>query len=325
MNLIKRTLTYIIMLALLAFPLVIFLNAQALTDWWQLRNYTPPANIVNLATQDMMSAPARHIFYVNHPDLESDPSAFKSDCRVTEQTIVLGCYHGNQNGIFIYNVTDSRLAGVQQVTAAHEMLHAAYDRLSKSEKNNVNSMLENYYQNNLHDQRLIETINSYKQSEPNDVVNEMHSVFGTEATDLPTTLENYYARYFTNRHAITDFAANYQGEFTSREDKIKADAAQLDQLKAQIDSDESQLQALGAQIDTDRARLNGLRNAGRNSEYNAGVSSFNREVDSYNVLVQKIRNEISTYNQLVEEYNSVAKDLASLEKSLDSRQPQTTQ
>ncbi len=313
------------MLALLAFPVVIYFNAQALTDWWQLRGYTPPASVVSLASADSMSASAKHIFYVNHPDLESDPSAFQKDCRVAEQTIVLGCYHGNQDGIFIYNVTDSRLVGVQQVTAAHEMLHAAYDRLSKSDKNHIDNLLEQYYQNDLHDQRLIDTINLYKQTEPNDVVNEMHSIFGTEVTNLPSGLETYYTRYFTNRQTVTSLANNYETEFTSREALLKADAAKLDTLKVQIDSDEAALHAQGAQIDSDRARLNSLRNGGRINEYNAGISSFNAEVDSYNSLAQKTRGEISTYNQLIEEYNSIAHDLASLEKALDSRQPQTTQ
>ena len=34
----------------------------------------------------------------------------------SEKTIILGCYHSDQEGIFVYNVTDPRLSGVEQVT-----------------------------------------------------------------------------------------------------------------------------------------------------------------------------------------------------------------
>lgn len=326
MNVLKRLLTAAAMLVLLAFPFVIYFNAQALSDWWQLRGYTPPATVASLATQDTMTPNARHIFYVNHPDIESNASQFRTDCGETEKTIILGCYHSNQSGIFVYNVQDPRLAGIQQVTAAHEMLHAAYDRLSSKDKNYVDGLLQDYFNNDLKDPRIIDTMNAYKQSEPNDVVNEMHSVFGTEIADLPAPLEAYYNRYFTNRHAITDFAAAYQGEFTNREDQIKADDARLGQMKTQIDSEEQALTSRLAQINTDRAKLDSERSGGQISQYNSDVPVFNQEINGYNDGVARLRNDISTYNQLVDTRNSVASELASLDQAIDTRLvPQSTQ
>ena len=38
------------------------------------------------------------------------------------KTAVLGCYANRE--ISIFNVTDQRLDGIREVTAAHEMLHA---------------------------------------------------------------------------------------------------------------------------------------------------------------------------------------------------------
>jgi chromosome segregation ATPase len=236
----------------------------------------------------------------------------------------LGCYHSNQEGIFVYNVSDPRLAGVEQVTAAHEMLHAAYDRLRAKDRNNVDTLLENYFKT-VTDQRIIDTMNSYKQSEPNDVVNEMHSVFGTEISNLPAPLESYYTRYFSDRQAITAFAAAYQGEFTSREDQIKADDAQLAQLKDRINSEEASLNAQLSQINSDRARLDSLRASGQIDQYNAGVAPFNEEVDSYNSGVKRLRDDIADYNQLVNTRNAIASELASLDQSIDTRlAPQPT-
>lgn len=322
----KRALAAVLMIALLSFPVWIYFNAQALSDWVQLRGYNPPVAVSTLASQDTMTAYAKHVFYVNHPQLESNPNQFRTDCHESEKTIILGCYHSSQEGIFVYGVKDPRLSGVQQVTAAHEMLHAAYDRLSGKDKDYVDNLLQSYYNTGVHDQRIIDTINAYQKSEPNDVVNEMHSVFGTEISSLPAPLEAYYQKYFVNRQAVAGFANSYQSEFTSREDQINADAARLAQMKAQIDAEEQSLSAKSAQINSDRANLDSLRSSGQISQYNAGVASFNAEVSSYNSGVAKLHSDISAYNQLVADYNSIAAELASLQQSLDTRLvPQTSQ
>jgi len=315
----KRVSGYIILLALLAFPFVIYFNAQALTDWWQLRGYTPPPTVTSLAGQDAMTAYSKHVFYVNHPNIESSSVQFRKDCSENEQTIVLGCYHSDQRGIYIYDVQEPRLAGVEQVTAAHEMLHAAYDRLSGKDKSDVDSMLMDYYKTGLQDQRIKDTIDAYKKTEPNDLVNEMHSIFGTEVANLPTPLEKYYEKYFTNRQVVASFAASYQGEFTSRQDQIKADDAQLDQMKSRIDSQENTLNAQLAQINSDRQRLDSLRSSGQVAQYNAGVTPFNAEVRSYNNGVAALRSDIDAYNQLVQARNAIAQELTSLDKALDTR------
>jgi hypothetical protein len=322
----KRISGYILLLALLAFPFAVYFKAQALTDWWQLRGYTPPANVSQLASQDTMSGYATHVFYVNHPNLESDSAQFRKDCSENEQTIVLGCYHSDQRGIFVYDVQDPRLAGVQQVTAAHEMLHAAYDRLSSSDKKTVDNELMDYYNNGLQDQRIKDTIDAYKKTEPNDLVNEMHSIFGTEVSSLPSPLENYYKKYFMNRQAVVAYAGSYEGEFTSRQDQIKADDAKLQQMKAQIDSQEKSLDAQLTQLNSDRQRLDSLRSSGQTAQYNSGVAPFNAEVRAYNSGIQSLRSQISVYNQLVEDRNSIAQELTSLDKALDTRLvPQTAQ
>src|SRR6266576_4217848 len=101
MRVFKRGLAAILMLALLAFPVLVYFNAQALSDWWQLRGYSPPAMVSGLASQDTMTNYARHVFYVNRPAIESNVNQFRTDCNESEKTIILGCYHSNQAGIFV--------------------------------------------------------------------------------------------------------------------------------------------------------------------------------------------------------------------------------
>lgn len=296
-----------------------FVNRQEIWDWWKLRSYDPPAEVSALATQTTMNDKARRMFYVNQP-LILHKNNFTKYCPTSggEKTIILGCYHPTQNGIYILAVDDSRLEGVEQVTSAHEMLHAAYDRLSASEKQEVDNLLTDFYQNDLRDERVKKIIDAYKESEPNDVVNEMHSIFGTEIKDLPPALESYYAKYFSNRQVISDYASKYQGEFTSRQSTIQQYDTQLDTYRNQINNLENDLQSQKSQIDSEQQRLSTLKAENNISAYNAGVPGFNQLVRNYNSNVAILRGLINRYNTLVNQRNAVAFEVDQLSKELST-------
>ncbi|MGZ6005002.1 MAG: hypothetical protein ACXWLH_02525 [Candidatus Saccharimonadales bacterium] len=295
-----------------------FVNAQNIKDWFKLRDYTASSAIANIAKQDSMSDLGRKIFYVNHPQITAKDT-FTSDCpsATAEQTIVLGCYHSGQSGIFLLNVTDTRLDGVEQVTAAHEMLHGAYERLSSTERQQVDKMLEDFYHNGLNDDRILKTIDAYKQSEPDDLVNEMHSIFGTEVQNLPAPLENYYKKYFTDRSQVTTFAAKYQSEFTNRQNAVANYDKQLATMKQQIENMESDIKQKQQSINSQQRTLLSLR--GNNIQaYNAAVPGYNASIDAYNTEVKQIHSLIDRYNQIVNTRNAIALEENELVKDLSS-------
>lgn len=296
-----------------------WLNADAIEDWYKLRGYTPSASVVSLASQSAMSDYGRHIFYINRPQLVSDINTFHSRCVDSEQTIVLGCYHQGENGIDVYNVQDSRLAGIQQVTAAHEMLHGVYERLSSKDRQSINKLLQDYYDNQLKDQRVIDTIEIYKKTEPNDLLNEMHSIFATEIASLPAPLEAYYKKYFTNRTTVTNLAQSYQAEFANRINQISDYDKRLAELKIQISAQEVALADQLNQINASRDQLDRLRESDQISEYNAAVPGFNRSVNSYNSGVKKLKTDITSYNDLIATRNTVTGELKTLSSAIDTR------
>jgi hypothetical protein len=293
------------------------LYQQDIKDWLILRNYQPTTEIKQLADESMMSDSARRVFYVNDPELNKKTD-FVSNCPDSkkEQTIVLGCYHSNQAGIFLLNVSDPRLNGVEQVTAAHEMLHAAYDRLSSSERQNVDAMLEDYYKNELADERIKSTIDAYRKSEPNDLTNEMHSIFGTEIQTLPSNLEDYYKRYFTSRKAVVALSAHYQAEFTSREEAVEKYDARLEVLKREIDAAKSNLQSRRSELDAKEAYLDGLKSSGNISAYNSQVYVINSMIDSYNSKIADTKALIDEFNQIVVARNALAVEQQELTEGL---------
>ena len=266
-----------------------------------------------------MTPYARHLFYLNKPQLISSVTSFRKDCPENEDAIVLGCYHPGEEGIYLYDVKTPDLYGVAQVTAAHEDLHAIYERLSGKERQHVDTLLENYYAHGLTDQRVKDEIGLYKKTEPHSVVNEMHSTFGTEVANLPPALESYYKQYFSDRAAIVAFSNRYEQAFTKRQAEVSQDDKQLASMNRQIDEGQASLQTELKQLNDTQARLKTLLAAGKTTEYNTGVPAYNAQVQSYNVSVTELRAFTGSYNALVRSRNAIAQQLTDLDKALDTR------
>lgn len=312
----------ILLFLLLALLAVGVAQREQIQDYIRLLGYSPPAAVAALATETTMTPKAEHLFFVNRPGLFSQVEAFRKACPENAEIIVLGCYIGVENGINIYQINDPALTGVQQTTAAHEMLHAAYDRLNTKTKNSVNGMLQNFYDEGLADTSVKAELEIYKTSEPDQLLNEMHSLFGTEVAVLPPELEDYYKQYFTNRPKVTAYYAQYQAQFSQRQQTLKDDDALLARQKTEIDNLQAILQQRKAKISSDRNRINSYSANNDVASYNAAVPGYNAGVNNYNVLVQQLSNTIDAYNELVARRNDVANQLAALDKSLDTRTAQ---
>lgn len=314
----KKAFKFTFLLGVIAASLVAISQRQAILDWWKLRGYDPPAAIAALATGDAMTDSARRMFYVNHPSLVTQITTLRQSCTISEQTIVLGCYHPGQNGIYIFDVTNAELDGVEQVTAAHEMLHAAYERLSPKDKNYIDRLLKDYFNNILSDERIVNTIELYRANQPETLINEMHSIFGTEIASLPSELESYYSRYFSDRSKVVGFSANYESEFSSRLDTINKYDSQLAELKQKITGSESTLTLQSAQLETERANLT-YQSFGDIQAYNASVAAFNAQISAYNRGVAQLQSDIDAFNRLVAVRNGLAAELRSLQGAIDTR------
>ncbi len=293
----RRIWPTLMLVLLLAASGVAFSRHDQLLDWVAARDYEPTVVVAQLAADTTMTPYAQRLFYANRPAVETRQE-FNTHCTdPSEQVAVLGCYTGNRRGIYLYEVTEPRLNGIEQVTAAHEMLHQAYQRLSSKEKTRINGLLQEY-----HDlkatQALKDKIASYKSSEPTELLNEMHSIFGTEAGDLPAELETYYAQYFTKRQQILAFHQQYQSEFDKRRAQIVDYDARLSALKPQIDARKASLEAQEKTLASRRAQLDAYLAADKVEAYNAAVPGFNALVTAY-------RNDLKATNAMVEEFNTM--------------------
>ncbi len=277
-------------------------NTRKILDYVILYNYNPPAKVVSAADNAKMTDKTRKVFYVNKPDFQ-EKAQFKNSCPRAEQTIVLGCFVSNK-GIFILNVHDQKLSGVTEVTAAHEVLHAMYDRLSSSEKARVDGMTAEAFKN-LDNQRIKDNIEAYRKNDPSVVPNELHSILGSEVRNLPKNLEDYYKQYFTDRTKIVDISEQYEKTFTDIEAQTKTLEADLKAMKTNLDNNEATLSSLSSKIETERTRLDRLLKSNQIDQYNSGVSSFNALIGQYNQLVEVRKRDIGIYNSKVEQINNL--------------------
>ena len=293
--------------------------------WWQkwniydqfrLRNYSASPQIAQLASDTTMNERGRRLFYVYHPEL-NDKQTFNNNCDNHEKTIVLGCYVTGV-GIYLYSVTDPRLDGIVQVTSAHEMLHAAYGRLSKSDKIYVNGLVEQAYAD-LNSDRIKKIIDDYRNNGAN-TKNELHSILATEVQNLPPELEQYYARYFTNRKRIVVYSEKYEAAFSGRKAQADQFLAQMDELKDQINQLNDSLSKERSQLEGQFASLQSRRSQTKDAaSFNAAVDQYNNQVAAYNAKVQRTASLIDQHNEILEKYNAIALEEKELIQAIDSR------
>ncbi len=293
----------------------VVLNYQTVEDWWVLRSYEPSQEIAQLADDSFFNEKGRDLFYVSDPLLEGKAS-FNEFCPFPERSLVLGCYNGEQ--IFILDVEPGKTEIVEPVTAAHEMLHAAYKRLSGAEKTNLNQQLQAALESSTN-QRIKELVEEYRRQDPESVPNELHSIIGTEQRDITPELEAYYAQYFTDRSLIVSVAEQYEAVFLDIERSIMEFDAQLSDIKQQIDNNELILATINTQIATQRVELEQLLEADNITLYNSRVPGFNALVSEHNSLVEQTRSLVAEHNEIVAQRNAIALEQNDLVQSLDSK------
>lgn len=316
----------LILLALLILLLAVCVwamtHTQTVRDWYILATYNPPSSVVKIAEQDTMTGYAKKLFYVNEPQIATKQEFAQHCPNSTEQTYVIGCYHSGDNGIYLLNVTDPRLNGIVPVTGAYEMLHAGYARLPVSERTKIDNEMQSYYTTHKLTPEIYQQMSAYAKTEPGARYDEMYSVLATEVSSLPTSLENHYKLYFTNRSAIVDMYNNYQAAFLSRQNQIAADNLLMTNLKTTINNNEAKLNSLLGNIKSTQNIMNSDQAQGQINEYNSIVPGYNSLVDQYNALVASTTQDINQYNSIVNSRNQLALEEQQLVSDLQSNPAQ---
>lgn len=310
--------TIIIVVSVAAASFLI-LNRQMVLDQITLLRYEPSADIVSLADRTTMTEVGRKAFYASQPSLEGSQQ-FGAICGNNEEgTAVLGCYTNRQ--IYIFNVTDPQLDGIRDVTAAHEMLHAVYDRMSETERSRIDGLLEIEYQKLAGDEAFADRMAYYAKVEPGQRNNELHSIIGTEIQVINEQLETYYGRYFADRRAVVQLHGAYSGVFERLKQQSQALANRLDVLATSIEQATEAYNVASRQLNQDISDFNRRAAQGdfdNQAEFAAERQSLSARSADLAGDRQAINNMISEYNQLRDRLAAIATQTDALNRSIDS-------
>ena len=301
------------------FAIWLFANRQYALDQVTVWSYQPSASIEALDNKVQFTDKGQFTFYATKPVVASS-NEFNGKCpRQEEGSPILGCYTA-EDRIYVFDVTNEQLDGMKEVTAAHEMLHAVWKRMSADDQERIGKLLTAAYDKNASPE-LRERMAYYQRTEPDAITNELHSILGTEMSDLGPELESYYSQYFKNRQVVLDLHAKYSAVYTAlytRADTLYA------QLQALADSIEKRSTAYDGSITQLSNDINSFNSRAANDGFSS-ASQFNAE---RSVLVVRsnqldseragINNDISTYDTMYKEYETIASQIELLNKSVDS-------
>lgn len=294
-------------------------NLQYIQDAASYHQYQPSSEITALADDAGMNERGRFLFYASQPSLEGAKS-FDTYCGKTEKsTAILGCYNGRK--IYIYDIKDPRLAGIRPTTAAHEMLHAAYARLSSSDREMVDRLLDREYETIKNDSQLADRMAFYDRTQPGEHMNELHSIIGTEKKEVSPELEEYYRRYFSDRSKVIAQHEQYYSLFAELRERADTLTGQIDTLRGTLERDRAAYDAQVAALQSSIAEFN---SRAENGQFES-QAAFARERQalfarsaSLEDLRARINGVITEYNRLIEELNAIAIETEELNRSIDS-------
>lgn len=295
-------------------------HRDRVSDQFAVWNFTPNAAITEYASRSTMTDEGRFLFYASTPVIATGP-AFDAACAAHQEGVgILGCYLPGDRSIHLFDVTDSRLDGLEEVVASHEMLHAAWDRMSQSDRDALAPLLEAEVAKRADDTTLTDTLAFYATAEPGERLNELHSILGTEYADLSPALEAHYALYFSDRRAVVTLHDTSNAVFVAQAKQVDDLVTQINALTAGIDTDYAAYNAGYDQLGADVADFNARAQSGQfssQSEFQAERDTLVARQDDLDALYGSIADRKSQYNDLVAQLDSLNAEGAELNKSIN--------
>ncbi|WP_231600165.1 MULTISPECIES: hypothetical protein [unclassified Salinibacterium] len=307
-------------LAVIATGVWALTNQQRISDQFAVWDFEPSATVQAYVTTAAMSDEGQFLFYASHPEIQTNP-IFNTTCSNVEENFgVLGCYFPSSKSIFLYDVTDERLDGIEEVVAAHEMLHAAWDRLSTAEQDRLTTLLEAAAESMKDDPEFATTLEFYAKTEPGERSNELHSIIGTEFADVGPELEAHYAEYFTDRATVVALHEKSNAVFTEQLEASAKLVDQLDALRASIDDDYATYNSGYDELNNDIDSFNSRADEGDFNtldQFNSERNDLISRQDYLNTLYDSIEADVDTYDDLVKQLEALNTTISELNQSIN--------
>lgn len=232
-----------------------------------------------LAERSGMTTKGKVVFLRADPRLL--PAAeLAAACRGTNvaNDAVDGCFDPVTGQIFIRDMPE-QFDAYETVTAAHEMLHAAFTTADTAW---LTPRLQAAAANAPAD--MVKELQSYSFLDKKSRANELHSYLATQTPALPPELEGYFRQYFTARPVLVKTYANTVAVFGAKEGDLTAQAVSI----------------TAAEAEAKRTYLSYVAAARRGDS-----ASSSYYYDLYSRQYARIDSLTADYNKAVDDYNSM--------------------
>jgi hypothetical protein len=316
-----RAVVAVVVLAVVALGSVLAINnRQYLVDQWTVRTFEPSAVVQGYIERSTMTDHGEFLFLASQPVVAA-ADEFNTVCENHEEgSGVLGCYTNRDKVITLFDITDPQLDGMEEVVAAHEMLHAAWDRMSTDERTRISALLEAEYDTLTGDADFIARMEVYARTEPKQRLNELHSIIGTEVADLDPELEQYYDQYFGDRAALVALHVKSNAVFLQIEAQTAALVAEIDQLKVDIENDLASYNDGYDQLNLDIEEFNTRADAGEfdsQAQFDNERAALLSRQATLDTLFSSIQARETTYNEKISQLTDLNAAAAALNTAIN--------
>lgn len=291
------------------------LASGLVSDWWRTLWYRPTATVSAIEDELELTTKGWRIFASTHPAIETSED-FNYHCHSYDDEVsVIGCYVGGR--IYIYEITLDELEAANTVTAAHELLHAVWERLSNFTKKRLVPILEQVYQE--HREWFDDELETYDSDER---IEEIYTRAGTKLAELPEKLERHYAEYFQNRQQIVAYYEAYEQPFKILQDELDELEAQILATKAQLATERRHYEQRLMALDTKIEQFNACAERAGCFRTDAEFQSQRKALAETQQELEKVRDDlnerISENNDRIAEYAEKSLQLGELHNSMNS-------
>jgi hypothetical protein len=273
-------------------------HTQEIRDQIRVWTYDSGPALEGYMDRSTMTDRGRHLMLASQPEIQSVEN-FDGVCTSADEGVgVLGCYIGWTQSIVLIAVSNPELDGIQEVVASHEMLHAAWDRMDETDQAVLSPLLQAESAARAADPAFTARMAAYASLPPAELLNELHSIIGTEETTISPELEEHYAEFFDNRGQVVELHLKSHAVFVEVENRSVALVAELTALRDGIAADYASYGSGYDSLSADIAAFNVLAGSGTmtRSAYDRDRGSLRSRQAALDNLYDSIESRAATFD-----------------------------
>lgn len=291
------------------------LQQWSIRDWWSGLWYQADEQVATIEESLNLTNTGQRILNATHPAVELQ-EAFNAHCDSHKTEIsLLGCYAGGR--IYVYEITLPELVDSNKVTMAHELLHAAWERMDNREHDYITNLIKEL--KTQYPTWFEEELALYEEQEK---IEEAWARAGTKLANLPEKLEECYAKYFNDRQAIVGYYEHYQAPFLALKEEAQAlyetIIATSDEIILEKESYAADVAALDLRINEFNSCANTMNCFRSNDEFQLQRSQLIAEQGRLDQERLRLNQKIDENNNRIEAYAKNQLAIGELNNAMNS-------